>query len=152
MKYNKQNGTKYTLTLQFLTDNKFLPASRLVPVSVCVSQSKMNNIPVDFDAQACVSKLIELNVLIESFCCGKKMSLIQLSKSIDGCVQQCSLCSKRLSIRANSWLYGSKLQLHQILRFVDLWIENVPLSTIERQVNIGRTCAVRLNRFFYEIV
>ena len=112
----------------------------------------MEGINVVFDTKSAISKLISLGVLVRSDCCGNLMSIIKFSKSIDNCVQQCSVCSRRLSIRANSWLYGSHLTLHQILTFIDLWIENVPLNVIEKQVNIKKACAVRLNKFFYEIV
>ena len=111
----------------------------------------MENIPINFDNNLIIKKLMKLGVLKESFCCNFKMKSIKSSNAIDGIMYKCDICKRRCSIRTDSWLFQSKLRLHQFLMFVDLLIQNVDLSVIEKQSKIGSKAAKKLNRFFYEV-
>lgn len=59
---------------------------------------------------------------------------------------------KRISVRVGTFFERSNLSFTQIFGFVNLWVSNVPLKIITRQMGISHSTSVDWNSFCYEVV
>ena len=89
-----------------------------------------------------INYFVKLKVFHNVCSCANDMKLIKTSVSIDRHVFECS-CEKIRSVRSGSWLERSHLSLVQVLTFINLWIDNCQMITIQRKKI--RPCAKALN-------
>lgn len=62
------------------------------------------------------------------------------------------LCKTKVEFRAGTFFENSKLSIFQILGFVNLWVDAVPLKVICCQLEIDRSAAVNWSSFCREVV
>eukprot|EP00475_Leptophrys_vorax_P022461 TRINITY_DN3061_c0_g1_i10.p1 TRINITY_DN3061_c0_g1~~TRINITY_DN3061_c0_g1_i10.p1 ORF type:complete len:169 (+),score=14.57 TRINITY_DN3061_c0_g1_i10:245-751(+) len=71
-------------------------------------------------------------------CCSQAMELRSNSSSSDGWRWKCHVCSRSMSVRANSVHSKSKQQLHQCLVLIFLWCFGCSNTTITAMTRISR--------------
>lgn len=61
-------------------------------------------------------------------------------------------CDTRVSFRSGTFFARSQLTIQQILGFVNLWVDNVQLKVIAKQIEINYKTAVDFASFCREVV
>ncbi len=69
------------------------------------------------------------NILKDIDCCGQPCYLIKDEKNSDGVIYKCNICSKKHSIRKNSFFSGSNLSLSKLITIVFLFATKVNVTT-----------------------
>ena len=105
----------------------------------------------NFDIYKLINDFIDYKVFNNRCECGWIMNIMKNSESIDGYCFMCP-CGKKSTLRKGSWLAKSHLKLSQIIVFIQLWTSNCELKTIQTSAGISFKTAVKLNKFFYELV
>ena len=95
---------------------------------------------VNGDQLKLINKFVKCKVLACNLRCDNccvAMGIVKNQIKIDGYCFECNMCLSRKSIRSSSWLFKSKLTLSQHLIFINLWVDNIDLCIISKQVSIS---------------
>lgn len=89
----------------------------------------------------------------KSCSCGHSMSLKKYNPSIDGAVWRCenNACKKRISVRNNTFLQNSKLNMGLIFHIVLDFISELPLNCSKSLNGIGSEAAVQWYQYCRDI-
>src|SRR5690242_13619540 len=105
-----------------------------------------------------VTWLMDLGILKKDvFCdfCNEKMMFQRLESCADGAIFRCGKdkCKRaRKSVRSGSILWGYKLTLEKMLRFIYEWSVNTKLKDICRELDVSKSTAVAFSDMLRHVV
>jgi hypothetical protein len=69
--------------------------------------------------------------------CGESCIWSSDANNVDGFYWRCKPCGKKISIRTDTWLSGSKLDLQTILTLIYFWVHRFPQDQARFEGDIG---------------
>ena len=110
------------------------------------------NIREEIDA---VKFFQKFNIIPTSKLCSNKHSmLLCVKKETNYCFWQCKKgkCCVKISVRKDTWLEGTKLNLRKILKFIYCWTEELTSITFcNKQIGFSSRLTVDFNNYLREV-